>query len=83
MTALILQVIAAWYIGWWGRGRWLRAMDTTAQARIEVLEAELAHARESVAVGSAVYLKRLKRCQGCATCNEPAGFLDYELGAPE
>jgi hypothetical protein len=75
---LMLQIAAAWCIGWWGRGRWSRAVDTTAQARIEVLEAELAHARESVAVGSAVYLKRLAWCRGCATCNpEPADLGEY------
>jgi hypothetical protein len=85
MTILILQIVAAWCIGWWGRGRWSRTVDVVAQARVEVLEAELAHARESVAVGTAVYLKRLARCQGCATCN-PLGFADlpdYEFGAPE
>ena len=83
MIALILQIAAAWSIGWWGRGHWSRAVDTTAQARIACLEAELQRERELRADGREMYLARLDRCIGCATCNpEPAGLdlTDYEHG---
>jgi hypothetical protein len=86
MIALTLQILAAWCIGWWGRGWWTRAVDTTAQARIACLEAELDQARQLRAIGSDMYLDRLKRCDGCATCNpEPQGLdlTGYEHGAPE
>jgi len=83
VIALILQVIAAWCIGWWGRGHWTRAVDTTTQARIACLEAELDQARQLRAISGDMYLDRLRRCDGCATCNpEPQGvdLSDRERG---
>ena len=65
--------------------RWIRG-DNAADQRIKVLEGELAAARMCVATGRDVYLTRLARCRGCATCNpEPQGFdlPDYEFGASE
>lgn len=81
MIALVLQVIAAWCIGWYQRGRWTRAVDTTAQARIACLEAELDQARQLRAISSDMYLDRLRRCDGCAACNLPGFDLNaHKLG---
>jgi len=66
---------------------WWRGQVTLAEARVAVLEGELERERELRADGRDVYLTRLARCRGCATCNpEPAGLADladYEFGAPE
>jgi hypothetical protein len=68
--------------------RWLHR-DTAVDRRdrrITALESELAALRMDVATGRDVYLRRLERCRGCATCNpEPtfADLPDYEFGDPE
>jgi hypothetical protein len=78
-------------LGWHARGPlasvWWRNRRTIAEARIVVLEGDLHASRATLATARNAYLARLKRCEGCATCNpEPCGFSDlpdYELGAPE
>jgi hypothetical protein len=68
--------------------RWLHC-DTAVDRRdrrITALESELTALRLVAATSRDVYLTRLARCQGCATCNpEPQGFdlPDCELGDPQ
>jgi hypothetical protein len=74
-------------LGWHARGpiasAWWRGQATIAEARVTALEGELAASRQTLATAQGVYLARLTRCEGCATCNpEPQGFglPDYEFG---
>jgi hypothetical protein len=84
---VMLAFCAAYALGWYVRGpfvsAWWRELATTAQGRVKVLEGELAASRQTVATAQGVYLARLRRCEGCATCNpEPLGFdlTDHEPG---
>lgn len=78
-------------LGWHARGplasAWWRGRCTIAEARIAFLEGEVDASRATLATARNAYLARLRRCDGCATCNpEPTGFADlpdYEFGAPE
>lgn len=92
MNWLIMLAFCAAYaaLGWHARGplaaAWWRGLATLAEARVKVVEAERDAALWSVAGSRDMYLTRLDRCIGCATCNpEPQGFdlPDYEFGAPE
>jgi hypothetical protein len=57
-------------LGWHTANR-----DTAADARVKALESELAAIRQVAVTSRRVYLDRLARCRGCATCNpEPQGL---------
>jgi type VI protein secretion system component VasK len=76
--ALLVGLFAGGWLGWYAAD--VRTADT--DARIKALEGQVATARQIADASGERYLRRLRLCSGCVTCNlEPQGpgDPDYDV----